>query len=395
MKRVLFLNITDGVGSTGAIIDAVRSVLRDAGWESALIHGRGQSLVEGSFCFTSATYCRYQRVLAAISGIPYEGCGSSTKRIINFIREWKPDLVNIHCCNGHFVNLPKLFGFLKGLHIPVVLTNHAEFYYTGSCSYAFECAQWKKGGCIRCPRFHKAPESFFFDRTRRNFAIMKQALSDWESLSLISVSPWVKSRIGESVILKNYPNTVILNGVDCSAFRVNEPTALKEKGIHVGVFVPRLTPNIKGGQFVETIAEKCPSITFEVFGLRKNKGMPRTNMVGHPVIHGAKDLAAVYSGLDAVLLLSQGETFSMVCAEALCCGTPIIGFECGGPESVFRSNWARFVPYGDIEGVSSLLGSLKRPAFEERIAASKWASDRFDQKRMANDYLVLFQHLLG
>ena len=46
-------------------------------------------------------------------------------------------------------------------------------------------------------------------------------------------------------------------------------------------------------------------------------------------------LAAIYSIANVFVLFSQKETYSLTCAEALCCGTPIVGFRCGAPETVF------------------------------------------------------------
>ena len=60
-------------------------------------------------------------------------------------------------------------------------------------------------------------------------------------------------------------------------------------------------------------------------------------------------LAEYYSATDVFLMCSKRETYSMTCAEALCCGTPVVGFESGAPETVFTSEFATFVPYGDVE----------------------------------------------
>ena len=58
-----------------------------------------------------------------------------------------------------------------------------------------------------------------------------------------------------------------------------------------------------------------------------------------------------YSMADVFVLFSQRETYSMTCAEALCCGTPIIGFKSGAPETVFKEPEARFFEYGEIENI--------------------------------------------
>lgn len=50
----------------------------------------------------------------------------------------------------------------------------------------------------------------------------------------------------------------------------------------------------------------------------------------------------------------------MTCAEALCCGTPVVGFKCGAPETVFGEPEAKFVEYGDIAGVFKFVREILR-----------------------------------
>ena len=41
----------------------------------------------------------------------------------------------------------------------------------------------------------------------------------------------------------------------------------------------------------------------------------------------------------------------MTCAEAISCGTPVAGFRCGAPETVFKGVYAKFVEYGDLRAL--------------------------------------------
>ena len=49
------------------------------------------------------------------------------------------------------------------------------------------------------------------------------------------------------------------------------------------------------------------------------------------------------------ILTSQFETFSMVCAESLCSGTPVVGFKAGAPEQISIQQYSEFVEYGKID----------------------------------------------
>lgn len=62
-------------------------------------------------------------------------------------------------------------------------------------------------------------------------------------------------------------------------------------------------------------------------------------------------LAKYYSMADVTLLTSKKETFSMVTAESLCCGTPVVGFKAGAPEQIAIKEFSEFVEYGDLNSL--------------------------------------------
>ena len=45
----------------------------------------------------------------------------------------------------------------------------------------------------------------------------------------------------------------------------------------------------------------------------------------------------------------------MPCAESLCCGTPVVGFEAGAPEQIALKDYSEFVPFGDLDQMETVL----------------------------------------
>ena len=103
-------------------------------------------------------------------------------------------------------------------------------------------------------------------------------------------------------------------------------------------------------------------------------------------------LAAYYSMADVTLLTSKKETFSMVCAESLCCGTPVIGFLAGGPETIAIPEYSQFCPYGDIEQLEKLLSDKKK--YEKRIIAEN-AQKNYAISEMIEKYIEIYHQLIG
>jgi glycosyltransferase involved in cell wall biosynthesis len=78
-------------------------------------------------------------------------------------------------------------------------------------------------------------------------------------------------------------------------------------------------------------------------------------------------LAEYYSMADCFVICSDKETFSMTCAESLCCGTKVAGFKAGGPESIFKEN-AEFCEHGEVEELCKLLKSLSLIYCKKNVA---------------------------
>ena len=88
---------------------------------------------------------------------------------------------------------------------------------------------------------------------------------------------------------------------------------------------------------------------------------------------------------------SRAETFSMVCAESLCCGTPVIGFKAGAPEQIALKEYSRFFEYGDLSAVEN---GLRQESPYSKAEIAKKAKERYAQSGMVSQYIALYQTLL-
>ena len=83
-----------------------------------------------------------------------------------------------------------------------------------------------------------------------------------------------------------------------------------------------------------------PHICFVVVGpiSKITSNLPKNIILLGSVTDSIK-LAKLYSLANVSILTSKRETFSMVCAESLSCGTPVVGFEAGAPEQISLPNY--------------------------------------------------------
>ena len=77
--------------------------------------------------------------------------------------------------------------------------------------------------------------------------------------------------------------------------------------------------------------------------------------------HGKKENAEVFTILQrshVLILNSYFETFSIICAEALLCGIPVISTKCGGPESFLNDTTGILIDTGDNDQLTEAMASI-------------------------------------
>ena len=405
--RILQVNVLASAGSTGKITTDIHHTLLSKGYESLVCYGAGADVPEekGYYRICSNTERHISTLLQRIHGIAYGYYAQKgTKRIINKIQEYKPDVVHLQCINGCIVDIYKLLKFLGVNSIKTVVTLHAEFMYTGMCGHAYDCMKFTEpNGCHHCPLYKKELHSIV-DNTHLSWKKMKAAFSFFkpENLILTSVSPWVKSRASMSPIVKGFRNEVVLNGLEQDVFKI---VPLSEKVsqafskdkkliLFVGAKFNTEKENVKGGWYFVELAKRMPQHQFCIAASTYSDidNLP-SNVQFWGRTNGQKELAELYNRADVTVLTSRRETFSMVTAESLCCGTPIVGFKAGGPESIAIPAYSEFVDQGDLDALCRVVEKFLNIEFNA-IAISRKAHTIYAKEVMTAEFIKVYNKLM-
>ena len=402
--KILQINSVYGVGSTGKITRDIHLKLLESGIESVVLYGRGNTVNEkGVYRISSDSYAKVNNLWSRITGIRYGGCRCSTAKICRMILEEKPDVVHLQCVNEHFVNIYDLVTWLKKHRIPMVLTLHAEFMYTANCPHAFDCERWQTG-CGQCPRVYQATKSLIFDRTHESYLKMKKAFDGFENgLEIVSVSPWLMERAKKSPILNGKQHRVICNGVDTTIFCPTNDDLIESKYckagrklvFHATAFFSDAKGDPKGGAYVLELARKMEheNVLFLIAGKYEIRGDVPGNVVLLGEIKDQQNLAAYYSAAAVTLLTSKRETYSMVCAESLCCGTPVAGFEAGAPEQICLPGFSTFVRQGDMDALqTAILFWLDKP---KDTSLAEMAQKKYGKDHMISAYMDSYRAVIN
>lgn len=401
--KVLQVNCVYNKGSTGKIVYDLHSRPENTALQSVVCYGRGQKSSDKQVIKTCGElYAKANNLLSRFTGIMYGGCFFSTNRLISIIKREQPDIVHLHCINGYFVNIYRLIAFLKTHKIKTVLTLHAEFMHTANCGHALDCEKWKTG-CGNCPRLRQETKSLFWDRTHTSWKRMYKAFEGFDTLTVVSVSPWLMERAKQSPILADKKHTVILNGLDTNLFRPYDTAGLKAAhGITHQKILFHATPsfnddpqNIKGGHYLLKLAKALEGEPVKLFVAGNYDPALRVpkNVVLLGRITDQKKLAQYYAMADATVLTSRRETFSMVVAESLCCGTPVVGFEAGAPEQIALKEYSTFVPFGDVDALKAAVDNILQQYIAPSDLSEK-AAVFYNRKNMITKYTEIYHSII-
>ena len=345
--KVFQINTVCGVGSTGRIATDLYHVLEREGHSCCIAYGRGTAPKEiDSFKIDSTADVYVHTLLSRLTDREGLFSKDATSRLLKKIEDYAPDIIHLHNIHGHYLNYPILFRFLKDYGRPVVWTLHDCWAFTGHCAY-FDyagCQRWQNG-CHDCPQLKSYPQSYGIDHSRKNFSMKKELFTGLEQLHIVTPSQWLADLVKKS-FLKQYPVTVIHNGIDTTVFK---PTAsdfrkrngLEHKKIILGVASPWTAR--KGLQDFIKLSSMIPDEwKIVLVGLSKKQlaslppailGIERTN--------NTKELAQIYTAADIFFNPTYEDNYPTTNLEAIACGTPVVTYDTGGsPESIGNNNGA-------------------------------------------------------
>lgn len=371
--KIIQISAVYKIGSVGKIVADIHSYLESQGVDSYVLYGVGRDVENKKKVIKSTSkFERYfSHLYYLVTGINFTGCFFGTRKIIRTIKKLAPDVVHIHCYNDYYMNIHMLLRWLNKHNKKVMLTQHSEHYYTGSCGHSLNCTKWKNGGCdSKCHFFEHHIKGYpFFDRSKLMWKKMYKSLSSFnkDNLTVVSCTPWLDERMKQSIIMKGVVNhTVIPNGTDINIFKYYQHAQDNKKII---LFVtPRFEDEIKGSKYINDIANTFlndESISFHLVGNIPNNYQLERNIVGIGPLYG-EELAKEYSRANVTIMLSKAECFPMVIVESLLCGTKVVAFRCGGPDNSFNKEMASFVEWGNFTKMHNEIVSVISKPYDKK-----------------------------
>ena len=385
--KVLMINVVCGIRSTGRICTDLAAELEKKGHEVKIAYGRENvpdayqkyAIRIGSE-FDWLFHCAKARLFDT-SGF---GSKIATKRFIDWVKVYDPDVIHLHNIHGYYINLEILFNYLRHCGKKIIWTLHDCWAFTGHSVYCdvVNCEKWKDG-CSNCPIIREYPRSYI-DRSKVNWKKKKEILDGIPNLSLVTPSEWLANLVRKS-FLAQYPVTVIHNGINTSMFYPTESDFREKYGVsdkYMLLGVSSAWDDMKGlSDYIKLSSMLGDNYKIVLVGLTKRQlsRLPN-NIIGIERTNSVQELVDIYSAADLYVNLSYCENYPTVNLEALACGTPVLTYDTGGSsESVIKGI---VVNKGDLSAVAE---AVKQS--EMTRISTDFNREDFDSQRALDEYI--------
>jgi glycosyltransferase involved in cell wall biosynthesis len=316
--------------------------------------------------------------------------------------EVRPDVINVHFATG-FLDFPSFFAHY-GNSLPIVVTMHDMWPFTGGCHYAGGCDRYRRA-CGICPFLGVSREA---DLSREIWNRKSLAFTSVPKQRLVFVanSHWLAEDARSSSLLRDRRTEVIHYGLDTRVYRPgSRPSAKEALGID-----PAETVILFGAAYAGDPRKGFRYLQEAVEGSRILQGCLCLSVGGghvrfSPAIRhrhlGQVDsdvlLAAVYRAADVFVMPSLEEAFGQTALESIACGTPVAAFAAGGiPETVEDGVSGVLCPVGDVGSLRRAVEALVTDgALRQRLSGdcTSFIRSRFSYGLNAQRYVAIYEQL--
>ena len=391
--KVLQINAVYGFASTGIIVKDIENFLVNNGHTSYVAYQTAVNPPENSYKIGNKLDWKVHALYSRFFGKQAYASCFATKGLINYIKGISPDIVHFHNLHSNYINLNMLCDFLAKSKIPVVVTMHDCWFFTGKCTHytAVKCNKWQTT-CGNCPQNKSEQPSLFFDCTSKVLKDRTEHLNKIHNLTLVGCSNWIADEAKKSLI-KNADIKVVYNGVDTNTFTPHESDFRKKHGLKNEFIIMGMANkwclDINKAA-VERIIQENTDAKILIVGCnqkQKDSFKQYENVICLGFISDRYELSDIYSASDVFVNLTHADTLPTVNMESICCGTPVITYDCCGSPELVDSDSGFVVEEDDVD---TLLLRIKQIREEPLFFDVKEKQQKFDKSTCYNSYLNIY-----
>lgn len=410
--RVIHLSTSDILGGAARCTYRIHRALMEAGIDSRLLVSRKSSgdptVIEAYPGRWGQLRHRWHEVVEAYPLRRYPqrtaakfSPGWNRSSIAHVVNALQPEVVHVHWINHGFLGIRDL----PQLRAPLVWQLLDHWPFTGGCHFQGPCVKFETA-CGACPVLQSIEPS---DLSAKTLQAKRTAWHD-RHIELVAPNAATLRSANASAIFKRQPATQIPIAVDTNVF---QPVPMAEARLRLGLDSTALV--IACGSSDTTDPRKGFDIVRAALarwvGTRREKKLvlacfgggdltvdvPGITTRSFGFVSDETTLVQIYSAADAMIVASREETGPAVTAEALACGTPVIGFPVGMTADVVaheRNGYLAsvFDPNSLAAGIDWIAG--RRGDSTVRNAARESAVLHLDARSQVPRYLEVYRRAI-
>jgi glycosyltransferase involved in cell wall biosynthesis len=345
---------------------------------------------------------RYARVMRGCEDFDFP----QTSRLLELAPEF-PDVLHLHNLHGGYFDIRALPALSSA--VPTVLTLHDTWLLTGHCANPLGCERWREG-CGDCPALDLYVP-LRADQSAGNLRVKREALLR-SRVALAAPSAWMLGVVEGSGVLEGgrIEARIVPNGVDTRVFRPGDRAAARaELGLPadraVVTFAARSPVDnpFKDFATLEDAMARVGAVRDDVLfvalgGERGEATSADATTLFVPFVADPVRVARYFQASDLYVHSTRAESFGLVVAEAMACGTAVVATRAGAvPELVADGVTGVLVDQGDAEGLAAAVAGLLDDGDRRRSmarAGAELVALRFTLTHEADSYLAWYAELL-
>jgi glycosyltransferase involved in cell wall biosynthesis len=348
---------------------------------------------------------RYRDYLNGFEDFDFPG----TRILPEMIPGFSPDIIHCHNLHGGYFDLRELPAISR--KIPVVLTLHDAWLFSGHCAHSFDCKRWKTG-CGNCPNLTIYP-AIRKDATAENW-IRKQEIFSKSHLYVSTPCQWLMDKVNISLMKPAIiESQVIPNGVDLNTFRPYDKSAAREElrlpqESSIILFAANGIRNNPWKDYrtlrsaINIVFTNNPNSKILFIALGEKASSEKTGNASIDFVPYQNDpikVARYYQAADIYIHAARVDTFPNTIIEALACGTPVVATSVGGiPEQIDDGSTGFLVPQGNAAYLAEKIQIL----LDDKLLRQKMgknsshiAREKFDGDKQVDAYILWYEKILN
>lgn len=389
--KVLQVNATYGLGSTGTIVRDLKECCEANGIECHVAYARTTEKVERGYKIGNWLSNKLHALLSRVAGKQAYFSYLPTLRFIRHMKQLQPDVVHLHNLHANYINLPMLLKHLADNDVRTIITLHDCWWYTGGCFHytVAGCSKWQDK-CSNCPKCFADTSAYLCDRSAEIHEDRKKLLEAIPRLTIVGVSDWISNEARKSFLASKEIMT-IHNGIDLSVFKptpsdLREKLGLEDKYVILGPASKWLDPINKDVLDYFAANMKADEVLL-LFGAEKAYRTLPDNVNLYGYTRDKHELAALYTMADVFVNCTREDSLSLINVESQACGTPVVTFDATGPKETVDRRSGFNVQTGDFEKLYNFANIIRH---RNDVPAPEFLSTIFDLNTNYLSYIHIY-----